>query len=266
MSGREVAAAMEWSPSRVSRLLNGQRGGSEAEVSLFLGVCKAKKAVRERLLKICREINQPGWWQRHGSRLPVQLVTYIDHEDKAAAIHDFQLAIVPGALQTENYARTLIRDCGAAPASEVEDRVEARIARRSIFARPRPPRCTYFIHEQVLRFPVGDAEIMSEQLHYLLQMAVRNYITVRVVPNSAGVHAGIAGSFSLLEFDEIRPVVYLESQTSTLFLEEPVETDSYRRVLAGLADKALDEGQSKEVIACLAIELYGDREDHDDRA
>ncbi|MGH3624413.1 MAG: Scr1 family TA system antitoxin-like transcriptional regulator, partial [Sciscionella sp.] len=70
----------------------------------------------------------------------------------------------------------------------------------------------------------------------------------------------------LLEFPEFKPVIYLESETSSLFLEEPEEIAAYRRVLAALAEAALDEGQSRELIAALATELYTDREDHDERA
>jgi len=103
-------------------------------------------------------------------------------------------------------------------------------------------------------------------LHHLLRMSVRSYLTLRVVPASLGAHAAINGTFTLLEFAEFRPVVYLESETSSLFLEKLAETQAYRRILGALAGTALDEGQSRELIATLATELYADREDHDDRA
>jgi hypothetical protein len=76
----------------------------------------------------------------------------------------------------------------------------------------------------------------------------------------------MAGPFIFMEFAEFRPVAYLESETSSLFLEKPAETQAYRRILGALAEAALDEGQSRELIATLATELYADREDHDDHA
>jgi hypothetical protein len=118
----------------------------------------------------------------------------------------------------------------------------------------------------VLRLPVGGAAVMSEQLHHLLRMAVRPYLTLRVLPASLGAHAATAGSFILMEFAEFKPVVYLDSETSSVFLELPVEIDAYRSILAALAQTALGEEDSRELIATLATELYADREDHDDRA
>jgi hypothetical protein len=76
----------------------------------------------------------------------------------------------------------------------------------------------------------------------------------------------MAGAFRLMEFAEFKPVVYLESITSSLFLEKPVEIDAYRGILGALAETALGEGESRELIATLATELSADREDHDDRA
>jgi len=108
---------------------------------------------------------------------------------------------------------------------------------------------------------------MSDQLHHLLRMSVRSYVTLRVIPASLGAHAGLAGPFTLMEFADFRPVVYLDSETSSLFLEKPEEITAYRRILGALAGTALGEGQSRELIATLATELYPDREDdHDDRA
>jgi hypothetical protein len=104
---------------------------------------------------------------------------------------------------------------------------------------------------------------MSGQLHELLQILVRPSITLRVVPAARGAHAGINGSFRLMEFGNIKPVVYLESETSSLFLERPVEIDSYRTILSALDATALPEGQSREFIAGLAMELYSDREAND---
>ena len=118
-------------------------------------------------------------------------------------------------------------------------------------------------HEFVLRLPVGGPVAMSDQLHHLLRMSVRSYLTLRVVPASLGAHAATAGSFKLMEFAEFKPVAYLESETSSLFLEKPEETRAYQRILGALAGTALGEGESRELIATLATELYPDREDHD---
>jgi transcriptional regulator with XRE-family HTH domain len=266
LSARETAHKLGWSPSRVSRLLSGKRGGAELDVVSFLAVCEVKGPARERLLRLCHEMSTPGWLQQHGDRLPKQLRTLIDHEDKAVSIGDFQPVILPGLLQTGDYARALMIETGNAPTDEIEDRVAARLARQSLFSRRPPVRFTFFLHEFVFRLPIGTTTVMSDQLHHLLRISVRPHLTLRVVPAAVGGHAGIAGHFQLMEFAEFKPVVYLDSETSSLFLEEPPEIAAYCRVLNGLADKALDARQSRELIATLATELYPSGEDYDEQA
>ena len=266
LTGKEAAKLLDWSPSWVSRLLSGKRHATAVHVSAFLAVCRVTGVERDRLLALCEEQHTPGWFQQHGSRLPQQLLTLIDHENKAIAISEFQEPGMPGLLQTGDYTRALLSRSGNVPADEVDARVAARLARQSLFSREHPPRFTFYLHEFVLRLPVGGPVVMSDQLHHLLRMAVRPYLTLRVVPAALGAHAGMAGAFRLMEFAEFKPVVYLESITSSLFLEKPVEIDAYRGILGALAETALGEGESRELIATLATELSADREDHDDRA
>jgi hypothetical protein len=142
------------------------------------------------------------------------------------------------------------------PVEEIDGRVLARMERKSLFEPPKRARFSFFLHEFALRLPVGGNEVMSEQLHHLLEMAVRFNVTIRVIPAVIGAHAAIAGQFKMMEFPEFNPVVYLDSETASLFLEEPGEIAAYRRVSETLATTALDEGESKDAIAALAVELY----------
>ncbi|MGB6165270.1 MAG: helix-turn-helix transcriptional regulator [Pseudonocardiaceae bacterium] len=266
LNGREAGHLLGWSESWVSRLLSGKRGGNPLDVAAFLGTCRVKNPERDRLLGLCQDQHTPGWLQQHGSRLPKQLRTLINHEDKAVTISDFEAIFVPGLLQTGDYARAVISCNVNMPAEEVEERVEARLARHSLFTRDYPPRFTFYVHEFVLRTPVGGPAVMFDQLDHLLRMSVRSSLTLRMVPAALGAHTAMTGAFRLMEFTEFKPVVYLESETCSLFLEKPEEIAAYHRILAGLADVALDEGESRELIATLATELYADREDQDDRA
>ncbi|MGH3865796.1 MAG: helix-turn-helix domain-containing protein [Pseudonocardiaceae bacterium] len=266
LNGEHAAHALGWSPSKVSRLLAGKRNASEVDVAIILGMCRVTGTERDRLLELCQERNTPGWLQQHGSRLPEQLVTLIDHENRAVTYSDIQPMLVPGLLQTGDYARAVLRRIANVPAEEVDGRVAARLARRNLFSRERPAQFTFYVHESVLRTPVGGLTVMSEQLHHLLQMAVRPYITLRVIPAALGAHAATAGPFILLEFAEFQPVVYVESATASLFLEKREEIAAYRLILGTLAETTLGEGESRELIATVATELYADREDPDERA
>ena len=260
LNGRQAAHQLGWSPSWVSRLLSGKRNASQLHVAAFLALCRVTGPERDRLLALCQDQHTPGWLQQHGSRLPQQVVTLIDHEDKAVVIGEFQSMLVPGLLQTGDYARALLTEAGRVPVSEIDDRVAARLARQSLFSRERPARFTFFIHEFVLRLPIGGPAVMSDQLHHLLRMSVRPYLTLRMVPAALGGHAGTGGSFKLMEFTDFKPVAYLDSETSCLFLERREEIVAYQSILATLAETALKEGESRELIALLATELYADRE------
>ncbi len=266
LSGKQAAQMLDVTPSYVSMLLAGKRAASEVDIAAFLGVCRVKGAERDRLLALCREQETPGWFQPHGSALPKQLVTLIDHENKAVTISDFETVGVPGLLQTGEYARAVISRIVNVPPGEVNDRVAARLARQSLFARERPAAFTFYLHESVLRLPVGGPAVMAEQLRHLHRMSERSYLTLRVVPIALGAHPAMTGAFRLMEFAEFKPVAYLESETSSVFLERPEEIQAYRNILAALADTALSERQSRELIAALATGLDANGEDHDDRA
>ncbi|MGH3721603.1 MAG: helix-turn-helix domain-containing protein [Pseudonocardiaceae bacterium] len=266
LTGQQTAKLLGVSPSMISMLLAGKRGITEVDVAAFLGVCRATGPERERLLALCREQDTPGWFQQHGSRLPKQLRTLIEHEDKAVTISVFEAIFVPGLLQTGEYARAVIGCNVNVPPGEVEGRMAARLARQSLFGRDRPAAFTFYLHECALRTPVGGPAVMAEQLHHLVRISTRSSVTLRVVPFALGAHAAMTGAFRLMEFTQFKPVVYLESETSSLFLELPEEIQAYQRILRGLAGTALSEGQSRQLIAAVATRHYADGEDHDNRA
>jgi hypothetical protein len=207
---------------------------------------------RTRLVKLCRDGQVQGWLQQYGSRLLQQVKTLIDHENQAAEISGFEPVLVPGLLQTAEYARATMVEAGTVPEDEIQERVFARLSRTKLFSRDRPPKFTFYLHEFVLRLPVGGAAVMSEQLHHLLRMSVRTYLTLRVVPAALGAHPAIAGQFQLMDVFDFKSVVYIDSETSCIFLERPEEVAAYRDILRRLDGAALHGGQSREVIARLA--------------
>ncbi|MGH3684597.1 MAG: helix-turn-helix domain-containing protein [Pseudonocardiaceae bacterium] len=266
LSGKQAAQILDVTPSYVSMLLSGKRGASEVDIAAFLGACRVDGPERDRLLALCREQDTPGWFQQHGTRLPKQLVTLIDHESKAITISEFEAIFVPGLLQTGEYARAVISGNVNVPPGDVDDRVAARLARQSLFGRHHQARFTFYLHESVLRLPVGGPAVMAEQLRHLQRMSARSYVTLRVMPRAFGAHAAMAGAFTLMEFAEFKPVVYLETEASSLFLEKKEEIQAYQGILAALADTTLNEEQSVELIVTLAAQLYPDEEDYDHRA
>ena len=249
--GHHVLADMlGWDYAKMSDLMNGKGGVTEVELAKLLGVCRLRPAECDHLLELFQVSREKGWWQLHDGTLPLRLRTLVEHEDAAIELVFWSLNLVPGLLQTRDYMRLVIPACPNIPREQLEARVEVRLARQEILQQGRI--FNFYIHEQALRLPVGGPEVMSEQLHHLLRMSVRPYISLRIVPMVVGPHAGLAGSFHLMKFVKIPPVVHLESENSTLFLEDKASIEAYTNVLESLDRTALDEEQSRRLITHLA--------------
>ncbi|MGH3877885.1 MAG: helix-turn-helix domain-containing protein [Actinophytocola sp.] len=250
----DLAELLAWSPSKVSRMISGKRCASPEDVSAVLAVGRIVGPKRQELLEMARHATERGWWQEFGDRLPAELRTLSDHEDSALAITNFETVVIPGLLQTSEYAQALITASPVIPESETGDRVLARHRRQRIVDRQYPAQFCFFIDEYSIRRTGAGRKIMSDQVHQLLRMSVRPYIEIRVILDSVGFHAAHK-PFQLMEFTEINPVLFIENDTSALFLERKDTIAAYRRTIAALSKVALDEDQSRSWLATLASEL-----------
>jgi Domain of unknown function (DUF5753) len=195
---------------------------------------------------MCREAEpKPGHWiRRHDLGLPEATRSLIYHETTASASTSYEPEFVPGLLQTENYIRALTAK--RSPGSDIDFAVRVRIDRQQVLHRPQPGRFTFFVHENALRFTVGDAATMHEQLLALLLLDGLEQVAIRVVPASAGVEARLGGSFRLFEYGDHAPLVYLDGLVCGLYLEDREFVDDYRAIIPSIANVALNEGQSRE--------------------
>jgi transcriptional regulator with XRE-family HTH domain len=265
-SRNDVAAHLDWSVSKVSRLFNGIRGYNSIEdVSAVLAICDITGPKRDELLDLSRHASERGWWQEFGDRVPPELATLSEYEDAALVITSFENTLVPGLLQVPAYVRRLAYRTPAIPAREIPDRIEARTRRQNILNRRFAARCRFFIDEYALSRTGPGREIMSDQIHHLLRMSVRPHIEIRIIPEAVGLHPARM-PFQMMEFNEFRPIVFLENHTSFLFLERPDNITEYRRVTECLGNVALDRDRSRAWLATLAAQLGEPREEHDDPA
>lgn len=256
-SGLRLGAMLQWAPSMVSRTLSGHRPASDIEVASILGLCAVIGSERDQILRLCYPYQDAGLRLAEGEHLPV----YLAHARHAVRLVEFQPCIVPWMLQTPDYTRALIAD-----SSVVRTEREAHVtARRSAVRLMELPQLEVLVHEWVLRTPVQNAAVMSDQLHHLIRMSIRPSVSVRVVPIGQGVHAGRHGPFTVLEFREWRPVLYREDPVATLLDEDPLVA-LYRSIARHLDTVALDESESRELIGRIAVELYGGDNDQVDAA
>jgi transcriptional regulator with XRE-family HTH domain len=262
LESKQLAQRLSWSPSKVSNMERGARTVSEVDAAMYLAVCRTPGEDIKRVLEFFHE-QHDYWLQPHGTLLADELRSLITIETTAARMHSFEPAVVPGLLQTEDYARAVITSWGMHPEHAIEAKVRARKERQALLRRHQPPWCTFFVHENALRLPVGSDAVMNDQLLHLVFASARPHIGIRVIPVAAG-SAGMAGAFMMMEYTSARPVVYVPDDVTSTFLDSPECLSAYREILRRVAKVALDEGQSRDWLAQRASEHDRPREDHDD--
>ena len=251
-----VGAALGISASKISRIETGRIGLQADEVAALLGFYQVAKPLREELLELVRRAAEPGWWQVQGSRLPELWQELIDFERSATAIINYEPLLIPGLLQTADYAGALIAAANPALSEdEVETRVAARTTRQALLGRPHPPRLLALLEEGVLRRVVGDPGLMRRQVRHLEDAATRSNVTVQVVPTAAGAHPGLGGPFVILEFDGDPTLVYLENRRGSAILEEEDDIAEATMALRHLQRIALSSDDSLALLAEVAREL-----------
>lgn len=254
-NGLEMSRRLGWSPTQISRVETGARYITPADVAIYLSSCGVPRDDMDPILELAREVRNDYRFKSHGEKLPDELTTLIFHETTAATIDGFELTVVPGLLQTEDYIRELLRETGQYSGASMEFRVQARIDRQGLLRKSEPPWCTFFIHENGLRMPVGSRRIMQDQLLQLTFLAAWQRCRIRVVPIAAGPR-GLANSpFQLMGYADHGAVVNVEQESASVFLDSSEHVDHFRRVLARLDHAALDEGQSRQFLAELASEF-----------
>ncbi|MEV5719429.1 helix-turn-helix transcriptional regulator [Amycolatopsis mediterranei] len=246
---REMSRRLEMSAQWVSAVTRGRARPSPVHLARFLTTLGFRGEEYRALMAMGDEMLKPGLLEN-----PLQLRTLIWHEERATAVSQFHGCSVPGLLQTADYARSLIAEIGkATDPDHIDELVFARMARQVILDKKPAVAFDFYLHEFVLRLPIGRGapDVMRGQLRQLARLAERSNISIRIIPARCGGHPAMAGHFQLIESADFSPVVYIDSEDSSLFLEEPADLAAYRRVLKGLAQIALDQAESKRFIADL---------------
>ncbi|MFJ7212282.1 helix-turn-helix domain-containing protein [Amycolatopsis sp. NPDC098790] len=250
---REMSRKLDMSAQWVSSVTRGLHRPDPVHLARFLTILGFRGAEYRELMALGEEIRKPGLLESYAGSWQVQTLAW--HEERATEIAAFQGVILPGLLHTADYARCLMVETGnVASPDGIDERVFARMARQLVLTRRPMIEFRFFIHEFALRLPVGreDRSVMRGQLAHLLRVSAQPNVSIRVVPARIGGHPAISGHFKLIESTEFEPVVYIDQEISSLFLEAPDEIAVYRQVVARLGDAALDSAQSEAFIADLA--------------
>jgi transcriptional regulator with XRE-family HTH domain len=262
LTQEEVATSLEWSASKVIRLEVGRSSITKVDLDALLGQYGVTSEVqRERLNKLNRGAHAPGWWNGYRNDILATYLNYVGYEAGASFIRQFQGSVVPGLLQTPEYARALTV-ISVEDRDKVDSVVGLRLQRQSELARrDTPARQYYVLDEAVIRRYIGiqeDPTIMPDQLRHIVDRA-RNEerITVRVIPFQAGAHAGLSGPFTLLEFDGGLPdVLYLDAGREVIgMVSSDDRVAEYADSFESLIEMALSADDSLEFIRAAAEEM-----------
>lgn len=253
LTQEEVNAAMEWSKGRLTYMEQGKwKRADIGTVSRLLDLYGVKGEEKERLLNLARKSRAKGWWLNYRDIFPAAFPSF---EGAATMIRAYEAQLVPGLLQTPEYAEAIIRGGrGKFDQQTLERRIEARMERKQIIDREQPPDLWFIVDEAVLQRMVGGPEVMREQIRYLVEMSARPPITIQVLPNSVGAHPGMTGgSFVLLDFAVTQdpPLVYIEQATSSVFVDQPEEVQAYTLIFTRIASSALTPEDSVSFMMAL---------------
>ncbi|MGW2189599.1 helix-turn-helix domain-containing protein [Streptomyces sp. NPDC001719] len=250
MTAEEVAERLLVSQSKISRLENGRRSISQRDVRDLCGVYGVEDhRIVDSLMQMAKESRQQGWWHAFGD---IPYSVYIGLETDAASLRVYEASLVPGLLQTPNYASAVTEGSWPeATAADIERRVQVRMRRQERITDPgNPLRLWAVIDESALRRIVGSRAIMQEQMRKLVEFSMEPHITVQVLPYDVGAHPGMYGKFCILEFNDPQDAstVYLEGITSDLYLEKPNDVQTYSVMYEHLRMQALNAEHSRQFI------------------
>ncbi|MFE2047818.1 helix-turn-helix domain-containing protein [Streptomyces sp. NPDC059459] len=250
---REAAGySIRASESKISRMELGRVSFKTRDVEDLLtlyGITDEHE--RASLLSLAKEANVAGWWHSYSDVLPSWFPTYVGLEGAASLIRVYEVQFVHGLLQTEEYARAVVRrGMKGASEADVERRVALRLERQKHLVAESAPEFHIVLDEAALRRPYGDRGVMRGQLQHLIEMSERPNVRLQVMPFGFGGHSGESGAFTILSFPEsdLSDVVYLEQLTSALYLDKREDVTQYETALKELQQDSPGPDESRDLL------------------
>jgi hypothetical protein len=241
----DAASHLLVSPSKISRVETGQRNITARDIRDLAVLYRLTDEERELLAELAVGGKVRAWWQPFNLSAAYQ--TYVGLEAAATSIRDFTLSVVPGLLQTEGYARAIVRaGFPQMPDASLQQLVQARLERQRRVLHEARTSFTAILDESALRRVVGGPAAMQDQMKTLVAASELSKVTIRLVPFAAGPLPSATNKFIILSFDGPADVVFLESLTGQLILERESDLAAYNEAYAALQKLSLPVGDSYE--------------------
>lgn len=252
----QTGEQLGFSPSKVSRLENGLRGASARDIRDLCDLYDVQGERRQQLLDLAAAGKQQAWWQSRN----LAYSNYVGLEDAAAVIRDFGLGVVPGLLQTADYARAVMTArIPRLSAEDIDQRVAARMERQRLLTAETPPQFDAVLDEAVLHRVAGSRRVMQAQMNRLLEVSDLPKVDIRVLPYDAGIPPVVTSKFILLSFDEsaVPGVVFVEMHTGDLYLGPADGLADYEQAFHAIHTMAATPSKTRQIIAGISAELAG---------
>lgn len=243
------------SVGKLSHLETGERQQQPSDIAKVLAAYNAPQHDINRLTSLAEVPDESNWWGAWRDVVPDWFGTFVGLERLSTKEFVFEPIVIPGLMQTENYARELSRSSQRVRVDHSERVVEVRMGRGQRLTADEPMHLHASVNEQALRLRVGSPEILREQYEHLIDLASRPNITFQVVVPERGRHEASTGQFVVLEFDKARPIVYAELQDGAMYVQHPGEVNTYRESARSLEEVALPPDESVRFVADLIKRL-----------
>ncbi|MBZ6101427.1 helix-turn-helix domain-containing protein [Streptomyces olivaceus] len=249
----EAAKVLRVAPATVRRMEMAEVALKIPYVQILLTTYGVASDEVSAFVTLAEEANQPGWWQRYHDVLPDWFSLYVSLEGAARIVRSYEPHFVPGLLQTEDYARSVMEagTIGNAGGDAVERHVSLRMERQRLLDRPDPPHLWVVMDETVLRRPVSvHGRVMREQLDKLLEFAARDRVTLQVAEFEDGPHPGTYAPFTLFRFaePELPDMVFTEYLTGALYLDSRTEVSAHLEVLDHMTARAASTQRTEKIL------------------
>lgn len=253
----QVAQAVGMSATKIGRQEKANTGIYQHDLHKLLDLYRVIDQHRVEILDMARHAEERGWLYVHGGKkLPEDWQTWIDFETEADTIYNYEPLMIPGLLQTPDYARAIIQATGLGLSeAEIHGLVISRMARQELLSRENPVKLHAIIDERVLSCQFSGTEALLRQLRHLLKVVARPNITIQVVPTDVGLHPGFNGSFVVLNYDHEPSLVWLENKISSIFLDEEEQIKIYTRTWDELCALAYSVEKSVDSISAIATQV-----------
>ncbi|MER7054434.1 MULTISPECIES: helix-turn-helix transcriptional regulator [unclassified Streptomyces] len=249
----EAAKVLRVAPATVRRMEMAEVALKIPYVQILLTAYGVPTSEVSAFVALAEEANQPGWWQRYHDVLPDWFSMYVSLEGAARIVRSYEPHFIPGLLQTEDYARSVLEagTIGSAGRDAVERHVSLRMERQRLLEGADAPHLWVVMDETVLRRPVSiDGRVMRDQLDRLLELSARDRVTLQVAEFEDGPHPGTYAPFTLFRFaePELPDMVFTEYLTGALYLDSRAEVSAHLEVLDHMTARAASAQRTEKVL------------------